>query len=102
MTMLLTLILIVMSIGLYYSIKKNLELLQLLDDVNDQVEESLDILDALYQRVSQKASLEVMSDEPIVRELVADMKSAKDALIIVANKIVQPLDQTDDLDDKEK
>lgn len=101
MATILTLLLAVVSVVLYYSIKKNLELLQLLDDLNDQVEESLDILDGSYQRISQKASLEVMSDEPVVRELIADMKSAKDALILVANKIVQPLDQTDDLD-KEK
>ena len=88
-----------LSVGLFFSVKKNLELLSQIDDISDQIEESLDIIDASYKRISEKASLEVMSDEPVIRELVADMKASKDALILVANKIVQPLTNNDDLDD---
>lgn len=101
--MIFLLITIIASLGtlLFFSVKKNFELMSILDDVSDQVEESLDIIDNSYRKISEKASLEVMSDEPVVRELIADIQTSKDALILVANKIVQPLNN-DDLDDQER
>lgn len=101
MTFFLIVVSIVLAISLSFSVKKNLELLERLDEVSDSIEESLDVIDESYAKISQKATLEVMSDEPVVKELVADIKAAKDALILVANKIVQPLNELEEPDDKE-
>jgi 50S ribosomal subunit-associated GTPase HflX len=67
-----------------------------LDEVKDQVEESLDVLDFVYGRIYDKSQIEVLSDEPLVRELLQDIKAAKDTMIIVANKIVLPLSEDED------
>jgi len=73
---------------LYYSIKRNLYLSEAFEEMQTQTGESLDILDTCYQRVAAKANLELMSDDPIIRELVADMKMSREAILLVAHKIV--------------
>jgi hypothetical protein len=78
----------IMGALLYYSIKKNLFLSEAFDEMQHQVEESLDIMDTCYQRVAAKANLELMSDDPVIRELVADMRMSKEAILLVAHKIV--------------
>jgi|RifCSPhighO2_12_1023870.scaffolds.fasta_scaffold170432_2 hypothetical protein len=74
-------------------------LIEQLDEVKEQVEESLDVIDYVYGRIVIKAQTDVMSDEPLVRELVSDIHAAKDAMILVANKIVLPF--IEDEEDKE-
>jgi len=61
----------------------------------DQIESSLDILDDCYQRIARAAETPVMSDEPVVKELILDMNRAKDAVLLIANKIVT-FDQSDE------
>jgi hypothetical protein len=90
------LLIIALAIALFYSLKKNIELMEQLDEVKDQVEESLDVLDFVYGRIYDKSQIEVLSDEPLVRELLQDIKAAKDTMIIVANKIVLPLSEDED------
>lgn len=92
----LMLLIIALAIALFYSLKKNIELMEQLDEVKDQVEESLDVLDFVYGRIYDKSQIEVLSDEPLVRELLQDIKAAKDTMIIVANKIVLPLSEDED------
>lgn len=77
-----------------WSVKKNLQLTEKLQEINDQVEESLDVLDACYQRAAERAKLEVFTDEPVVKELIEDIKLTRDAILLVANLIVEPLKQT--------
>ena len=72
---------------LIFSIKKNLELNEQLEDVTGQIEESLDILDEYYARIDKKTKIEMFSDEPIIKELVADIGASRDAILLIANKI---------------
>jgi hypothetical protein len=60
-------------------------------DVEDQVEESLDILNECYGRLSKIAKLDVMVDEPVVRDMVQTLKKSIDAILLVANKVSGPL-----------
>lgn len=76
---------------LAWSVKLNLKYLEKLEEVKDQIDASLDILDTQYQRAAAKAELEVLSDEPVVRELIEDIKSSRDAILLVANLITEPL-----------
>lgn len=88
-----------LSYALYVSVKRNLSMMEQLESIKQQVDESLDIIDYVYGRIVSKAKTEVMSDEPLVRELVSDMQAAKDAMILVANKIVLPFIENEEEDE---
>jgi hypothetical protein len=76
---------------LVLSVRKNLEFSERFENVVDKIEESLDVLDACYNRASIRAKLEVLSDEPVVRELLDDIQLSRDAVLLVANLLVEPL-----------
>ena len=64
-------------IGLYYSVKKNIQLYEELESINTQIDSSVEELDYLYKKIDKKSKIELFSDEPMIRELVEDMKQAK-------------------------
>jgi len=70
------------------TLKKNLQLSDQREHLVDQIEESLDMLDDIYQRLAHNAEIPVLSDDPIVREVVADIKRAKNAVLAIAGKVV--------------
>jgi hypothetical protein len=81
------------------SARRNLQLIDKLDEVGDQVDESLEVLNECYGRIARTADTPVMSDEPLIRELMNDIRLARDAVLLVANKLVS-FDQEED-DSKE-
>jgi len=87
---------------LIVSVKKNFQLINQLEDVSNQVEESLDILDSYYQKIDLKSKTEIWSDEPIVKDLIEDIKGCKNAVLLVANKVYSPLEQNDENDEGSK
>lgn len=91
MILTLSIICFFLLLGFIWSVRKNLEFSEKLETVVDQIEKSLDILDSCYNRASARAKLEVLSDEPIVKELLDDIQVSRDAILIVANLIVEPL-----------
>lgn len=56
-------------------------------DLEDQVEDSLDILNETHQNIARIAEMPVMSDDPTIRDVVASIAKAKNAILLVANKI---------------
>lgn len=87
MTVVVSILLLVSVVALYFSVRKNIQQNEKLEQISDQINVSLDILDNCYAKVSSKLEIELLSDEPIVRELVADMKYCRDSLLVVANVI---------------
>ena len=77
---------------LFFSIKKNLQLVERLDEISTQVEESLDILDEYHQRIDLKSRTEVLFDDPLVKDLIQDIKGCKSAVLLIANKVYSSLD----------
>ncbi len=65
----------------FYAIRFGIILLR----VQDQLEESLDILDSQYQNVSDILKMPVYSDNNEVRSVVNSIKSAQDSIVLVAN-----------------
>jgi hypothetical protein len=78
---------VILSCGLYVSIKKNLEMLDRLDAVGLQIEECVETLDECHQKIDLKSKMEVFSDEHVVKELLQDMKDAKSSIYLVAKKL---------------
>lgn len=69
------------------SVRKILYLQEKVENISESLEESLDVLDLIYQRIISKTQLEVLSDDPIVRELAQDLKLSRDSVHAVANLI---------------
>lgn len=74
---------------------RNFELMEKFDALEDQIDESLEILDDCYGSISKAAKTEVFSDEPIVRSLMSDIRRARDAVLLIAGKIAS-LDKEND------
>lgn len=73
--------------GLYFSVKRNLEMMETIEATMSEVEESLEVLDYCYKRIDKKAKMELFSDDPTIRELVDDIKQARTAVMFVSEKL---------------
>lgn len=69
-------------------LKDNLKLNDQREELVDTIEESLDVLEAVYARISHAAELPVLSDEPVIRDLLSDIRGAKHAVLAIANNVV--------------
>ena len=89
-------LLLAVSFCLYWSIRKNLELTDKLDEIAERVESCLDTLDECQLRIDKKSKLEVFYDDPVVKELLQDMKSAREAVIFVAKDLYETTNGDED------
>lgn len=55
--------------------------------VEDQVEQSLDILDSSYAKISHVLSIPVTSDDQQTRDVIRSIRKSRDAILLIANKI---------------
>jgi len=69
-------------------IKQNIALNDQREDLVDQIEESLDMLDNCYSRLTHHSEIPVLSDEPIIQDVVRDIKLARNTVLAVASKVV--------------
>lgn len=80
-------------LSLVWSVKKNLAFSEKFESIIEQIERSLDVLDTCYQRAVTRSKLEVLSDEPVVRELLEDIQVTRDAILLVANLMIEPIEE---------
>ncbi|HEY6020938.1 MAG TPA: hypothetical protein VIY48_13865 [Candidatus Paceibacterota bacterium] len=86
--MILSVLILALTLCLIISVRRNLELDDKFEELTDQVEESLDIIDGCYQRIAKVSEMPVASDDPIIQQLISDIKLTKTAILLIANKIV--------------
>lgn len=79
---------LVLSVAVIVSLRKCMQALDHMEELGNQVEECLDVLDSCYESVCRSLEIPVLSDEPVVKQLVIDMKRSRDAVLLVANKLV--------------
>lgn len=91
MIIVLSILLVVTIILLVLSVRLNLKYTDKFAEIVERTEESLDILDACYKRIVYKTSMDVLSNDPVIHELVDDMKLSRDAVLLVANLIAEPI-----------
>ena len=72
------------TIGLVFSLLKNLELMDKLNDVQEAIQQSVDMLDEQFMKIDQKSKIEIFSDEPVVKELVRDIAVSRNSVLKVA------------------
>jgi len=80
------------------AIQRSLVLIEKIDDINVQVEESLDIIDSAYANVSKHLESPVLFDDPVVVTMIRDVKQARDAMLLVANKVTEPFQNDENSD----
>ena len=80
------------------AVQRSLVLIEKIDEINIQVEESLDIIDTAYASVSKHLESPVLFDDPVVIAMIRDVKQAKDAMLLVANKVTEPFQNDEDSD----
>lgn len=84
--------------SLVFSIKRNLMYMETIDDIEEKLKLSIDILEKEYFNIEKKTKIEVFSDEPIIKELLDDMTNAKNSVLIVAKL----LDDSIEIEDLKK
>ena len=83
-----TILLAIVFIALCFSVYLNIRLGKNILTIEDQVEESLDMLDTSYQRIAEIAQMPVMSDDPFIRDVLMRIRAARDSILMIANKLV--------------
>lgn len=82
-------VIIFLSIGLctslYYLFKFSLILIR----VEDSIEDSLDILDDRYKKMTEILEVPVFFDSIEVRNCIAEIRKSRDAILYVANSLTQ-------------
>ena len=76
-----------LMIALGFSVYMNYKLSRHVLNLEDRVEESLDILDEVYERMAYIASTPLMSDEPLIKDMINAIKGARDSILLIANKL---------------
>lgn len=85
---------------LTYSLLRNLELLDQLDDIEERIDDCVAVIVRCHEKVETKSKMEVFFDDPIVKELVSDLKEARDALGEVSQVLTQMTrEDAEDADD---
>jgi len=91
-----TALLICFFTSLYYNYKFGIMIL----NVQDKLEESLDILDEKYRSISIILEKPVFFDSVEVRQALSDISESRDAILYIANELVDSVLETRE-EDKE-
>lgn len=82
--------------GVFYSVKRNLIYMEKLEQIDELVQNSLNVLQDSYNSIDRKSKLEVFFDDPVVRELVQDISNAKSAIEVISSHLDDVVDNDDD------
>ena len=79
-------------VSLRYNFKLGLTIL----NVQDSIEDSLDILDERYAAISKIAETPVFFDSMEIRQVISDIEASRDAVLLVANNLMELNSKNDD------
>lgn len=69
-------------------VRKNMQLNDQREELVDTIQESLDLLDSCYSDIARNAEIPVLSDEPVIREVLHAIKRSRNAVLAIAGKVV--------------
>ena len=91
-----------LCISVYFNVKFGILIIR----IQDSVEESLDMLDEKYRKISEILERPIFFDSVEIRNVVSDIKDSRDSILRVANTMSSPFDLEKDLrntvDDKKE
>jgi len=74
---------VLLAVSVYY----NLKFAKIILRMEDEIGTCLDILDEKYRSLSQVLEIPIFFDSPQVRKVIDDIKTARNSLLIIANKL---------------
>ena len=89
---------IALIISMFFCIKFALTILQ----VQEAVEESLDIIDVKYSRLSKILEIPIFYNSPEVKSAIQEIEDTRDALLYIANQLVNSEQENDIEEDLEQ
>ena len=90
-------LIVALIISLYY----NFKFANIIIKMEDEIGDSLDIIDDKYRSISQILEIPLFFDSPQVRKVLDDIRSARNSLLIIANKLAS-IDQKENIDAENK
>lgn len=79
-----SLIAIASSTALFVSVKRNLLYMDTLDEIEATIVSAVKALEEQKVKIGKKAQIEVLSDEPVVKELIRDIVVTKNVVADIA------------------
>lgn len=83
----LVLVIIILAVLLGFSASQTIKVNEKMDALNEQIDESIWLLDQSYQSIDRAAKTPVLSDEPFVKKVMSDIATARHAVVLVMNKL---------------
>ena len=68
--------------------------------MEDEISQSLDILDARYLSMSKVLEIPIFFDSPQVRQVIDDIRDSRDSVLLIANKLANVEEVSDGQDQK--
>ena len=78
---------VILLLALFFSLYKLFKFSMILISLEDSLEECLDILDERYKSMSEILEIPVFFDSTEGRRVVNDIRTSRDSLVVVANKL---------------
>lgn len=82
-TTILTVVLVILCVSIYFNIKHGLILLK----VQDSIERSLDILDERYRKIDEILTIPVFFDSVEIRQVLMEIQKCRDSVLYIANEL---------------
>jgi len=66
------------------AVKNSLQLIEKLDEIQEQIDESILALNEKHKRLDSKSKTEIFFDDPIIKDVVKDIAESRDLIIKIA------------------
>ena len=70
--------------------------------MQQSIEESLDLIDEKYQRITEISEIPVFFDSPEIRRLLGEIESTKFIILEIANRLSSSMSKKNTIEDKEE
>jgi hypothetical protein len=97
LTALLIILVVALSVSLYYNYKFG----RIIIEVEDTVEDSLDLLDKNYEKLSKILEIPVFFDSVEVRQVIAEIDDARGTILKIANALTKSVGSEDGTQEKD-
>jgi len=88
---------VITGIAVYFAIKFGVLILR----VEDAIEESLDVLDERYESIAEVLEIPLFSDSPQIRQVHTDLRRSRDAILLIAQILINDFNKLEDNEDEE-
>ena len=83
-TIILWIVLLTVTSALFFSLRKNIEFIDRIEEIEDRIEVAINVLHKQHSKLEEKSKIELFLDEPIVRDLINDIVIAKESVLKVS------------------